>query len=370
MFKEFQKVEKKDWVEKANNDLKGVDVFEKYNWTSGNLKLKPYYDQSDLQSLDYLEAFSNRLALDNDPSGEPRIWHNLQRINVEKEVVANTAALNALMNGADGIEFIVDGANLNLDTLLKDIKAEHCLLSFQFRNKELILPSFSYLTNDLHGVKNIHLNGQIGNQLDIFNLIQQNATGIKLIEIPTTTKKSSAEEQVASVLIEANRQIRSLVIKGADIKEIVNSMTLTLDVGTDFFIEIAKIKALRILFFQLAQAYDYTDFCPEDIHIKCISTVWGNDQYGPHENMLKSSTAAFSAILGGCDSLIVTPENESDVAVRIARNVSSVLKDESYLSKAADPVAGTYYIESITDQLAKNSWELFQNDAQSKNSKN
>ena len=77
--------------------------------------------------------------------------------------------------------------------------------------------------------------------------------------------------------------------------------------------------------------------------------------------MLKSTSAALAAILGGCDALTVQPENENPMMARIARNVSSILREESHLSKVADPTAGSYYLESLTNQLAINAWKKFQN---------
>ncbi|MEQ8475687.1 methylmalonyl-CoA mutase family protein [Fulvivirga sp.] len=363
LFSQFKKVSKEDWAKKATSDLKGEDVYEMYQWNKGDLTISPYYDKSDLADISNLELFGNRLYKNNDPSGDPRVWVNLQRIFVEDSSDANSAALEGLNNGADGITFDLSTAkNINLNILLKAIKPAYCYLSFEKATKADGLKIITHLSSefqdvDIHGhisIEDIEPNDALNEVSKFKNL--KNFTCINI-----TSTESAPTEQISQTLAHVNRQVRSLLLHGFDIASISKSILVSLEVGNDFFVEIAKVRALRNLIFQIFRAYGHDEFQPEDISIRCISTNWNEEKYQPHANMLKGSTAALASILAGCDLLEVEPEfNDSPQSVRIARNVSNILKEESYLSKTADPVAGTYYLESLTDQIAKESWKLFQ----------
>ncbi|MTI41692.1 methylmalonyl-CoA mutase family protein [Fulvivirga lutimaris] len=363
LFSQFKKVSKEDWAKKASADLKGEDVYEKYQWNKGNLTILPYYDQSDLADISNLESFGNRLYKNDDPSGDPRAWVNLQRILVQDSSDANIIAIEGLNNGADGIIFDLSTAkNIDLNVLLKDIKPEYCYLSFEKANNTDGLTVINHISShfqevDIKGhisIKDIEPNDTLSEVSKYKNL-----KNFRCINISST--ESAPSEQISQTLAQINRQVRSLLLHGFDLASISKSILVSLEVGNDFFIEVAKIRALRNLIFQMFRAYGHIEFQPEDISIKCISTNWNDEKYQPHANMLKGSTAALSSILGGCDLLEVEPElKDNSQSVRIARNVSNVLKEESYLSKTADPVAGSYYLESLTDKIAKESWKLFQ----------
>lgn len=370
MFEDFEKVNKKKWEEKATKDLNGEDVYSKYHWEVGNLTLQPYYAPSDLEKIHYLNHFSNRQAED-DSSGDPRVWINVQRIEIGNESEANKAALEALNNGAEGIEFIIKSSDVDISKLMDNILLEYCHISFHLPGKTEAQLYLDFLKNHSSASKSISFSIESIEATQLLNLLNsiENESEIKLIAVNAKNNLNPSEE-IASLLIDCNAIIRGLLLRGATIEKIINSMALTIEIGNDFFLEIAKVRAIRMLFFQLARAYNFDNFLPEDIHIKCISPAWKNENYGPHENMLKNTTAALSAILGGCDSLISIPEKPANLENRIARNVSSIIKEEAFLSKIADPVAGSYFIESVTDQLAEKSWSLFQEELDNETSKN
>lgn len=363
LFSQFKKVSKEDWARIATADLKGADVYEKYQWNNGDLSILPYYDQSDLDKLYDSDSFANRLYKNEDPSGDPRVWVNLQRVLVKDSKSANLFALDGLNNGADGIVFDLSTTeDLDVKVLLKDIKPEYCYVSFEAVSKEIGSTIINHISSEF---KDINIQGHISiieaEPNEILNLISKNKNlaGFKCLSIDSV--ESAPTEQISKTLSDLNRLVRSLLLHGHDIETIAKSILVTVNIGNDFFIEIAKVRALRNLAFQLFRAYGHEEFQPEDISIRCISTSWTDEKYQPHANMLKGSTAALASILGGCDLLEVQPEFiDNPQSVRIARNVSNILKEESFLSKTADPVAGTYYLESLTDIIAKESWGKFQ----------
>jgi methylmalonyl-CoA mutase len=143
----------------------------------------------------------------------------------------------------------------------------------------------------------------------------------------------------------------------------VNPQDICFSVNADSNLlnQVSKIKALRFLWFQLLQIYDYKNFDPGNLHIHVRSEAWINKSFQPHGNLLKATTATMAAIIGGGDSISIFPEDESNKTMnRIARNVSSILREESNFDKVSDPLAGSYAVEIMTDQIAQKAWSLFQ----------
>ncbi|MBL6444881.1 hypothetical protein JMN32_01080 [Fulvivirga sp. 29W222] len=369
LFIDFKNSSKEDWVKKATSDLKGEDVFKKYNWNfDDTISLAPYYDKSDLDDLKNIDAFQNRLILKENPTAENRYWENLQKIIVDNSKAANKQALEALNNGTDGIIFdLTQGKKVSMADLLEDILIDYCSISFllgaDFKQQ---LSAYTDLIES-KGIDHQSVSGIVilskdcqttDNYLEAFKATV-NFPG--LLSLCVTSLEETASSSIAHLLQSAVYVINTLDTAQFEIHQIISKISFSLPVTTDYFGEIAKVRALRNLFFQLSQAYQAESFNPEDLHIHCISTIWTEEKYQPHANMLKSTTASMSAILGGCNSLLVEPEDyKNSLMVRIARNVSSILKEESYLNKTVDPAAGSYYLEVLTDKLASEAWQKFQ----------
>jgi methylmalonyl-CoA mutase len=148
------------------------------------------------------------------------------------------------------------------------------------------------------------------------------------------------------------------------VKDFLSALEFSMAVGTNYFMEIAKIRALRILFYNIMNMYEVKDFHPKDIQIHGESSVWTKTIYDPYVNMLRNTTEAMSGILGGCNSLTISAFDDifnmpTDFSKRISRNISHLLKEESYFDKVSDPAAGSYYIEKLTDKLVESSLEIF-----------
>lgn len=373
LFNEFRSVSKTEWAEKAKEDLKNEDVFKKYNWQLENgLELHPYYDKSDLTEPAF-KAFHNRLLNKDNATGEPREWQNIQKIIVRDAALANKIALEALTNGADGVIFDLSQVEsiLSFETLLQNILIDYCSISFVFNNDHTTyLQSYNNYIQD-KGIDVLALNGFVvinnSDQTILTDVFDQmiNYAGVKSISI--RSEENVASEEVAQLLIKAVNHVDAIINTGIDPQQVFANIAVITNISTNYFGEMAKVRAIRQLFFQIARAYGIEDYQPEDLYIHCISPAWAEEKYQPHANMLKATTAAMSAVLGGCDSLTVEPEDHSNpLMVRIARNVSHILKEESYLSKTADPVAGAYFVEVLTDKIAQKAWAAFQSEVTKK----
>ena len=134
----------------------------------------------------------------------------------------------------------------------------------------------------------------------------------------------------------------------------------TLSVGSDFFGEIAKLRALRKLWMTICKEYNYT----ADIYLHCETSQLNKSNFDINNNMLRTTTEGMSAVIGGCNSLTVNSYNSgfetaNDFSERMARNQQLILKGESYLDKVADIGSGSYYIEKLTNEIAAKAWSEF-----------
>lgn len=353
LFSGFTKTSKKEWQQKATQDLKGTDPLPKFAWhPDPDITAAPYYAAEDLPIAGHIEAFQNRLLTDSHPTGNQRVWQNLQLIEVSHEKHANKAALSALNNGAEGIIFDLSNLDtINLEHLHQDIELAYCSVSYHIRDiQQRTLADFLASTPDANGYLAV-IDSE--NPIPCFQLTQATP---KIRSLVLQSTHSTPTEQVAQLLQRLSMCLAAL----DDLTNLPAALQINVNIGKDYFTEIAKLRAIRQLTYQVLRAYNLS-LNPEDIHLHAISTEWTEEAYQPHANMLKGSTAAMSAIIGGCDSLLVEPESNSALlTTRIARNISTILKEESYLDKNADPAAGSYYLEHLTDQLAKYSWEKFQ----------
>lgn len=128
---------------------------------------------------------------------------------------------------------------------------------------------------------------------------------------------------------------------------------LAFAVGPVYFIEIAKLRAARLLFARVAESY----LVRPDVRIHAVTALSDKSIYDPYTNLLRSTTEALSAVFGGADSVHVQPAGYPE---RLATNIHLILKEEAHLDKVADPAGGSWLIESITASLAAEAWKLFQ----------
>jgi methylmalonyl-CoA mutase len=176
---------------------------------------------------------------------------------------------------------------------------------------------------------------------------------------------STPVTEISETLRNSVSVIQSLVEKNIPVEKAIRSIAFSITSDKDFLSTIAKLKALRMLWYQVTQAFGVTSYVPDDLHLHVESTVWLSEKYQPQSNMIKSTTSALASVLGGGNALTITPEQEDNTTMnRIACNVSNILREESYLDKISDPLAGCYALEEMIDGFAKHAWKKFQSTMQ------
>ncbi|MFT5616969.1 MAG: methylmalonyl-CoA mutase [Arenicella sp.] len=367
-FSEFPTISKQEWIERATKDLKGADFNEKLVWkTEEGLEIMPFYTKEDLESLAYLKSFQNSNANTEETHLGARNWLSTQQIEVENWKQANEQALLALQNGADGVCFDLRNVEGKVDfkILLKDVLFPYCQVNFiipcgmyGFLSEfEQYFESRGYSPNELHGSLQIE-NPTETEQKELAGNTQIYPNFRSIVLSHSDSEKIS--DKISELLFELDKRFRSLSENKIKPTEFFQKLQLNYSISNNYFFEIASLRALRMLVLGMSAEYGASN--PQVfIH---ANTTTRPDKSNPETNMISNTTQAMSGILGGCDSLSVTPHNTgvakiSDFSQRIARNVSNLLREESYFDKVADPVAGSYYIETLTHQLAKQAWEQF-----------
>ncbi len=378
LFSEFPKPTKAEWKTKVIKDLRGADFDEKLVWnTAEDIMLEPLYDQTDTENLDYLQ---NYLAGKSEAPAEEmpyRHWKSRQKIavSVGGEKMANQTALFALEQDSEEVVFVLDDPQkIDFETVMQKIELAFCTVSWEVPTKNTLGFLENYLqflakkSIDLEKVTgNLEINGSAVSMDLILELIAK--TNV-LPQFRPVMLSSVEEISITDELTELCWQTVTILEKATaqelDINTVLNSLTFNLLCRVNYFEEIAKLRALRFLLTEIAQRY-VENYSAESVYIVAQSKIRTDEmaQEDPYQNMLSNTTEAMSAIIGGCNSLGVLPHNQgiediSAFSERIARNVSNLLREESYFDSVIDPASGSYYIEKLTDRFMETTWEKLQ----------
>ncbi len=187
---------------------------------------------------------------------------------------------------------------------------------------------------------------------------------VALTGTPWHEAGGSAVQELAFTLAAAVEALRALQTLGLSVNEVAQQAFMSLALGSDFFMEVAKLRAARLLWAQVVDAFGGSTEA-QKLHLHVRTSRWNKTTTDPWVNMLRVTTEAFSGICGGCDSLHVGPFDEvlgtpTEFSRRVARNVQIVLREEAHVGRTVDPAGGSWYVERLTDELARGAWALFQ----------
>jgi methylmalonyl-CoA mutase len=353
LFTDFNATTAQQWKDQLIKDLKGID-FETLVWkTNAGLSVQPFYTaEQNVASKPHL-VFSH-----ND-------WAICEYIVVTDEKIANAEALSALSNGASGLVFVIN-QKIDSTVLLKGILVEHIYTLFK-------VPS-EFVEELKNTLKSVDKHNHCFIDTDVISQFANSGNWISSQEKDLETQKQNStllvdgrlyQEAGANVIHELAcilSHLNDYLVFHSENNSLqqLKKVHLSVSVGGDFFMEIAKLRALRNLVSFLLEQYHLT----LEVHIHGQTTSINKSAIDSYTNMLRSTTEAMSASIGGCDSIVVLPFDysfnaSSDFSRRMARNQQLILKEESYLNKVADMAAGSYYIENLTSTLCEKTWQQF-----------
>ncbi len=364
LFESFDEVSAKQWKQKIQFDLKGADYNEALIFKSlEGIDVKPFYNQEDIANIADIE--------------NPSSWRNAIKIYVEKASLGNQQGLNRVNKGAESVFFVIQEEDIDPGILLQNFSTEipiyiqtEFLSTTYARQLDVIAKTSGlsiYLLND-----NIHQLASTGNW---FQNLNSDFSAVEEIAKQSNTLKSTISvdlslyqnagatmvQQLAYSLAHANEYLNFFNTKNFNSLE-NNEIVFKVSVGGNYFFEIAKIRALRLLWSSLSSEYNVLDSC----HILAFPSHRNKTILDYNVNMLRTTTECMSAILGGADTIHNLPYDniynlENDFGTRISINQLLILKNESYFDLVNNPASGSYYIETLTNQLAEEALLLFKN---------
>lgn len=356
LFSEFNPVSSKQWKQQIQFELKGADYNETLVWESPEgIKVKPFYHSDE---FDY--SIANQFST---PS-----FQIVQKIFVHEVHLSNKKALDALNRGAESIYFTIENDEIDCIELIKGLPSKNVtyyfnlpFLSIEYCNKlnecitanglhsKLLIDPIGHLTKEGNWYSNLE------NDFDALNLLSSKDIQ-PFLNINSTTYQNAGStivQQIAYILAHTNEYFNRIL-------SINKPITIEVAVGTNYFFEIAKIRAIRLLFNTLAKEYNHSFEC----HIIASPSKRNKTLYDYNVNMLRTTTECMSAILGGADAISnlaydAIYHKDNEFGDRISRNQLLILKHESYFDKVGNPADGAYFIETLTQQLAEKALVLF-----------
>lgn len=392
LFSEFPPVSTEKWEEVINKDLKGADYDKKLVWhTIEGFNVRPYYRAEKLEGLDYLESNPGEKPYTRGHQKGGNEWEVRQDILVESPAEANRIALDAVERGATALGLCASHVTSvdDMALLLKGIYINAVSINFMCSQDYLqVLKLYveyarreGYDTKELcgstdfdpfryaltHGTFHRGEEGDLQMARQLVEYAHEELPKFRVLTVNSVVLHNAGANIVQELgfgLAAANELVARLTDLGCKMEHAGRSIVLNVGVGSTYFMEIAKIRAARLLWSKIVEQYKPECDCPYKLFINATTSRWNQSVYDPYVNMLRSTTEAMSSAVAGADSISVLPfdnayKQADDFGYRIARNQQLLLKEESYLDKIVDPAAGSYYIENLTDEIAKGAWQHF-----------
>jgi len=416
LLSEFSKSTYEEWKTSAEELLKGAPFDKKmYTDTVEGIRLSPIYRREDIQSLKHLRSYPGQPG---SPRGSRRTgylekaWGFMQEIPIGNVDDFNKILLEQLNRGQNAVVLQLDSASaewkdpaeagvgevgacgLSLCTVNDMEKALHGVLaegvSFHLYPGFISLPMVLFFIewSRRTGVDTEQLRGSIhsdpiavwamGGELPMpweqcLDNLAQSGHYLRKMDIPMDfigvsgmpyhNAGASAVDELGIVLAVGLTYLREMSQRGWDTEEVARKMSFTLSLGSNFFMDLAKIRAFRLLWAQVLAASGIDDGIDPRLYGR--TALYNKTVHDPYVNLLRTSTEAFCGILGGLDGITVGTLDEcirvpETFTRRISTNTHIILSEECELKRVVDPAGGSWYLEKLTDELARIAWKVMQ----------
>jgi methylmalonyl-CoA mutase len=390
LFTEFTAPTTQEWLDKIEVDLKGADFQKRLVWrTNEGFNVQPFYRREDLANLKTPDALPGEFPFVRGNKKDSNEWYVRQNIAVTDPAEANKKALDILMKGVDSIGFKLGHAELSADfieTLLKDIRLDCVEVSYRacmrhaLQLADLLVAYFEKMGYDkekivggvgFDPIERMLMKGKDSTMLlpDMPKLVEKlkDYPNLRCVMVHSDLLNNSGAyivQELGYALAWGNEYLQQMVDAGVDVDLAAKKIKFYMGISENYFMEIAKFRAARLLWAQIVKQYEPKCDCACKMVINASTSTYNQTVFDSYVNLLRSQTEAMSAALGGVHSMVVTPfdapyEKATDFSERIARNQQLIIKEESHFDRIVDPGAGSYYIEHLTDALAQEAWKLF-----------
>lgn len=394
---DFPSVSGKAWKEKIITDLKGADFDKKLVWrTPEGFDVQPFYRREDLKGLKTTVSAPGEFPYVRGTRTNNE-WAIRQNICACKNArKANAKALEVLNKGITSLGFCLDKEKLTyhyIKVLLNDIKADAIHINFTIcpaaapQLANILVRYYGRMGYDvkaLHGsinvdpMKQMLLKGKLLSRENVTAKIvatvkaAKSLPGYRVVGVNSVILNNSGAycaQELGYALAWGAEYMTMLTEAGVANYKAANAIRFNMGIGGNYFMEIAKFRAARLLWAKIVEAYKAPTFTAAlkdaaKMNVSAETSRFNMTVFDAYVNLLRSQTETMSAALAGVDEIVVTPfdvtyEQPTDFAERIARNQQLLLKEESHFDKVVDPAAGSYYIENLTHAIAAEAWKLF-----------
>ncbi|MBS6468782.1 methylmalonyl-CoA mutase small subunit [Phocaeicola barnesiae] len=390
LFSDFPPVSTQEWMDKIQVDLKGADYEKKLVWkTNEGFKVKPFYRQEDLEGLKTTDGLPGQYPYLRGIKKDDNTWFIRQDIRVDDPAEANAKALDILNKGIDSLGFHVPAKALDADfirTLLKDICCECIELNFTTCQRhtlqlaELLVAYFKekgYDPEKIQGSVNFDpISKMLQKGKDLSGIVAKGAELVKVLapfpkfrciavnSLKLNNAGAYIYQELGYALAWGNYYLNALVEAGIPVDLAARKIKFNFGISSNYFMEIAKFRAARMLWADIVKAYGPTEECACRMVAHAETSTFNLTLFDAHVNLLRTQTEAMSAAIAGVNSITVTPfdkvyETPNEFSERIARNQQLLLKEEAHLNRIVDAAGGSYYIENLTVAIAQQAWNLF-----------
>lgn len=383
----FPECSYEEWRAKVEADLKGADFNKKLVWrTNEGFNVEPVYraeNIADFKTVDTLPGeypYVRGTRTDND-------WLIRQEILAETPAEANTVAKEIITKGITSLGFNVQlESEADIKTLLDGIDIKKYEINFKSCPRKAVNLAKALvdylrnngLLNDFHG--SIDFNpmrralkhgtefpGDIKalslELLDVVKIVPE----LRVLSVDSYMFCDAGAyifQELGYALAWGAEWLTMLTEAGMKADEVAHRIKFNMGVSSNYFMEIAKFRAARMVWAQIVEQYKPESKLSAKMLCHAVTSRFNQTIYDAHVNLLRSQTETMSAALAGVDSITTTPfdvpyKKPDAFSERIARNQQFLLKEESHLDKVVDPAGGSYYVETLTVSLAKEAWKLF-----------
>ena len=356
-YSDFPQVNKEQWLEKVEKDLRGKTIdealhyahpIEEINYKAYGFKENGIQQKNNPNCADYLRGTHTN---NND-------WFNNVVIPKLSAKEVNETALNHLMTGSNALTIdLNDFDETACNIVVNGIKFEYITASFIYHTEAQIIWLKEHFEN-----KGFSLS--LSTDLPEATIIDE----VRSITIKGTDVQRSGgnvAQELAWCLHKGHQELYRLLTHGLSVQKATEQIKFQLGIGGNYFFEIAKMRSLRSLWYEVVQAYT-EDKQLGKAYIEAQTGFLNKSLRDPHTNLLRQTTEALSAVVGGIDELSILPYNfyaekpDLNSTQRLATNIGLLMKEESYLDKVIDPSGGSYNIEELTEKISDKAWSVFQ----------
>ena len=405
-----------DWKDLASKELKDRSIDE-LNWeTLEGLAIKPLYTSADLENLTHLDDLPGFEPFTRGPKATMytgRAWTIRQYAGFSTAEESNAFYRKNLAAGQQGVSVAFDlathrgydsdhprvegdvgKAGVAIDSvedmkiLFNKIPLDQVSVSMTMNGAVIPTLACYIVAGEEQGVEQKLLSGTIQNDIlkefmvrntyvyppepsmrivaDIIEYTSSNMPKFNSISISGYHMQEAGAnlvQELAYTLADGKEYVRTAIERGMDVDKFAGRLSFFFAIGMNFFMEAAKLRAARLLWHRIMKEFDAKDVKSKMLRTHCQTSGVSLQEQDPYNNVVRTAYEALSAVLGGTQSLHTNALDEAialptEFSARIARNTQLILQEETGVSNVIDPLAGSYYVESLTAELADAAWDI------------